>query len=100
MPLTLAYAIFTVFFCCLAKLLLELIKSFKSCLISVVMKLKYFFSNFQTICSCTRHLSKVVFIYKLTICICQLTGAGKGVHMYKSVGVRIADFISFFLNIP
>ena len=25
---------------------------------------------------------------------------GKGVHMYKGVGVRIADFISFFLNIP
>ena len=25
---------------------------------------------------------------------------GKGVHMYKGVGVRLADFISFFLNIP
>ena len=24
----------------------------------------------------------------------------KGVHMYKGVGVRSADFISFFLNIP
>ena len=26
--------------------------------------------------------------------------AGKGVRMYKVVGVRFADFISFFLNIP
>ena len=26
--------------------------------------------------------------------------SGKGVHMYKGVGVRFADFISFFLNIP
>ena len=25
--------------------------------------------------------------------------SGKGVHMYKGVGVRFADFISFFLNI-
>ena len=25
---------------------------------------------------------------------------GKGVHMYKGVGVRFADFITFFLNIP
>ena len=24
----------------------------------------------------------------------------RGVHMYKGVGVRFADFISFFLNIP
>ena len=24
----------------------------------------------------------------------------KGGHMYKGVGVRFADFISFFLNIP
>ena len=24
----------------------------------------------------------------------------KGIHMYKGVGVRFADFISFFLNIP
>ena len=24
----------------------------------------------------------------------------KGVHMYKGVGVRYADFISFILNIP
>ena len=26
--------------------------------------------------------------------------SGKGVRMYKGVGVRFADFISFFLNIP
>ena len=26
--------------------------------------------------------------------------SGKGVHMYKGVGVGFADFISFFLNIP
>ena len=26
--------------------------------------------------------------------------SGKGVHMYKGVGVRFAEFISFFLNIP
>ena len=26
--------------------------------------------------------------------------SGKGVHMYKGVGVRFADFTSFFLNIP
>ena len=26
--------------------------------------------------------------------------SGKGVHMYKCLGVRCADFISFFLNIP
>ena len=26
--------------------------------------------------------------------------SGKGFHMYKGVGVRFADFISFFLNIP
>ena len=26
--------------------------------------------------------------------------SGKGVHMYKGVGVRFADFISFLLNIP
>ena len=26
--------------------------------------------------------------------------SGKGVHMYKGVGVRLSDFISFFLNIP
>ena len=26
--------------------------------------------------------------------------SGKGVHMYKGVGVRFADFLSFFLNIP
>ena len=26
--------------------------------------------------------------------------SGKGVHMYKGVGVRFADFISFFSNIP
>ena len=26
--------------------------------------------------------------------------SGKGVYMYKGVGVRFADFISFFLNIP
>ena len=26
--------------------------------------------------------------------------SGKEVHMYKGVGVRLADFISFFLNIP
>ena len=26
--------------------------------------------------------------------------SGKGVHMYKGEGVRFADFISFFLNIP
>ena len=26
--------------------------------------------------------------------------SGKGVHMYKGVGVRFADFITFFLNIP
>ena len=25
--------------------------------------------------------------------------SGKGVYMYRGVGVRIADFISFFLNI-
>ena len=24
----------------------------------------------------------------------------RGAHMYKGVGVRFADFISFFLNIP
>ena len=24
----------------------------------------------------------------------------EGVHIYKGVGVRFADFISFFLNIP
>ena len=26
--------------------------------------------------------------------------SGKGVHMFKGVGVHYADFISFFLNIP
>ena len=26
--------------------------------------------------------------------------SGKGVHMHKCVGVRLAYFISFFLNIP
>ena len=26
--------------------------------------------------------------------------SGKGVHIYKSVGVRFVDFISFFVNIP
>ena len=26
--------------------------------------------------------------------------SGKGVHMYKGVGVRFAGFMSFFLNIP
>ena len=26
--------------------------------------------------------------------------SGKGVHIYKGVGVRFADFISFVLNIP
>ena len=26
--------------------------------------------------------------------------SGKGVHMYKGVGGSLADFISFFLNIP
>ena len=26
--------------------------------------------------------------------------SGNEVHMYKGVGVRFADFISFFLNIP
>ena len=26
--------------------------------------------------------------------------SGKGVHMYKGVGVRSADFIYFLLNIP
>ena len=26
--------------------------------------------------------------------------SGKEVHMYKCVGVRSANFISFFLNIP
>ena len=27
-------------------------------------------------------------------------GFGKGVHVYKGVGVHIPCFISFFLNIP
>ena len=26
--------------------------------------------------------------------------SGKGVHMYRGVGIRFADFRSFFLNIP
>ena len=26
--------------------------------------------------------------------------SGKGVHVYKDVGVRFADFISFFSSIP
>ena len=26
--------------------------------------------------------------------------SGKGVHMFKGVGVRFADFISFFLKYP
>ena len=26
--------------------------------------------------------------------------SGKGVHMYKGVGARFADFIAFFLNMP
>ena len=26
--------------------------------------------------------------------------SGKGDHMYKGVGLRFADFLSFFLNIP
>ena len=26
--------------------------------------------------------------------------SGKGIHMYKGMGVGFADFISFFLNIP
>ena len=26
--------------------------------------------------------------------------SGKGVHMYKGVGVRFVEIISFFLNIP
>ena len=26
--------------------------------------------------------------------------SGKGVHMFRGVGVGFADFISFFLNIP
>ena len=26
--------------------------------------------------------------------------SGKGVHIYKGMGVRFASFISFFLNIP
>ena len=26
--------------------------------------------------------------------------SGEGGHMYNGVGVRFADFISFFLNIP
>ena len=26
--------------------------------------------------------------------------SGKGVHIYKGVGVRFADFILYFLNIP
>ena len=26
--------------------------------------------------------------------------SGKGVHMFKGVGVRFADFISFLLKIP
>ena len=39
----------------------------------------------KEMCSCHRGGSKI---------------SDKGVHMYKGVGVRFADFISVFLNIP
>ena len=30
----------------------------------------------------------------------RISGKGGGGHMYKGVGIRFADFISFFFNIP
>ena len=55
--------------------------------------------------------SQMLLIFKMaemryfTIILCLNPGSDpgflvKGVHMYKGVEVRFADFISFFLNIP
>ena len=61
-------------------------------------------SKIHTAGKIQRLLSLLVLWTRLASCQGKTRGrsriSGKGVHMYKGVGVRFADFISFFLNIP
>ena len=51
---------------------------------------------------CTHHKKKKVNYCTVLRSKVEVHGriSGKGVHMYKGVGVHFADFISFLLNIP
>ena len=58
----------------------------------------------QTVCKWQWQISSIVQVYPGISYLPYIRGrsriSGKGVHEYKGVGVRFADFISFFLNMP
>ena len=59
----------------------------------------YFLHSSSSEYNCCPHFLKIHSIAKV-ILQGQIQDSGKGVHIYKGVGVGFADFISFFLNIP